>query len=235
MSSARLPILLLVTLFLALAGRAQAADTAFGKWAAIVIAGDWRGSGGGATEAFDNARHDVSAELVRLGFSPARLLQYSVRPERYAKDRPAKSDIKAIFEGLASLTSRGPEGCLVYLTSHGAPQGVVVDAVISACFSGVFVPDLSAPNRMVLTAARPDRTSFGCGESNRYPFFDECFLQSAPSARNFASLAGQIRVCVAEREIKEGIRPPSEPQLFIGPQLRPVLPLYAFPVRAPPP
>ena len=40
MSSARLPILLLVTLFLALAGRAQAADTAFGKWAAIVIAGD---------------------------------------------------------------------------------------------------------------------------------------------------------------------------------------------------
>jgi hypothetical protein len=258
MSSARLPILLLVTLFLALAGRAQAADTAFGKWAAIVIAGDWRGSGGGATEAFDNARHDVSAELVRLGFSPARLLQYSVRPERYAKDRPAKSDIKAIFEGLASLTSRGPEGCLVYLTSHGAPQGVVVDqsilppdilaamldrtcgtrptiAVISACFSGVFVPDLSAPNRMVLTAARPDRTSFGCGESNRYPFFDECFLQSAPLARNFASLAGQIRVCVAEREIKEGIRPPSEPQLFIGPQLRPVLPLYAFPVRAPPP
>ena len=258
MSSARALILLLVTLFLALPGRAQAADTTFGNWAAVVIAGDWRGSGGGATEAFDNARHDVSAELVRLGFSPANILQYSVRPKRYAKDRPAKSDIRAIFDGLTKLTSGGPEGCLFYLTSHGAPQGVVVDqsilppdilaaildrtcgtrptiAVISACFSGVFVPDLSAPNRMVLTAARPDRTSFGCGESNRYPFFDECFLQSTPSAKDFASLAGQVRVCVAEREIKEGIRPPSEPQLFIGPQLRPVLPLYAFPARAPSP
>jgi hypothetical protein len=258
MSFARLPILLLVTLFLALAGRAQAADTAFGKWAAVVVAGDWRGSGGGATEAFDNARHDVSTELVRLGFSPANILQYSVRPERYAKDHPGKSDIRAIFDGLTKLTSGGPEGCLVYFTSHGAPQGVVVDqsilppdilatmlnrtcgtrptiAVISACFSGVFVPDLSAPNRMVLTAARPDRTSFGCGQSNRYPFFDECFLQSTPSARDFASLAAQVRVCVAEREIKEGARPPSEPQLFIGPQLRPVLPLYAFPARPPPP
>lgn len=257
MTTPRLPFLLLVTLFLALAGPARAADTAFGNWAAVVIAGDWRGSGGGATEAFDNARHDVSAELVRLGFSPGNILQFSVRPERYAKDHPAKSDVRAIFDGLTTLTSRGPEGCLVYFTSHGAPQGVVVDqsilppgilasmldrtcgsrptiAVISACFSGVFVPDLGAPNRMVLTAARPDRTSFGCGASNRYPFFDECFLQSTPSARDFPSLAARVRVCVAEREIKEGVRPPSEPQLFIGAQLRPVLPLYAFPARAPP-
>jgi hypothetical protein len=84
---------------------------------------------------------------------------------------------------------------------------------------------------MVLTAARPDRTSFGCGESNRYPFFDECFLQSTGSARDFPSLAGLVRTCVAEREVREGVRPPSEPQVYIGPQLRPVLPLYVFPAR----
>ncbi|MCA6271520.1 MAG: peptidase C13, partial [Phenylobacterium sp.] len=107
-------------------------------------------------------------------------------------------------------------------------------AVISACFSGVFVPDLGAANRMVLTAARPDRTSFGCGESNRYPFFDECFLQSTSSAQDFAALANQVRTCVAAREIREGVRPPSEPQVFIGPQIRPLLPLYAFPARSPP-
>ena len=33
--------------------------------------------------------------------------------------------------------------------------------IISACFSGVFLPALASSNRMVLTAARPDRTSFG--------------------------------------------------------------------------
>ena len=29
--------------------------------------------------------------------------------------------------------------------------------IISACFSGVFVPVMADPNRMILTAARPDR------------------------------------------------------------------------------
>ena len=253
MPARALSILILIGLFQVLAGRAMA-DSPFRSWSAVVIAGDWKGSGGGPTEAFDNARRDISAELVRLGFNSSNILQYSVRPERYKPERPEKSDIRAIFDSMTRLTARAPDGCLVYLTSHGLPQGVIVDeailapgllaaildrtcgarptiAVISACYSGVFVPGLGAANRMVLTAARPDRTSFGCGESNRYPFFDECFLQSTGSARDFPSLAGLVRTCVAEREVREGVRPPSEPQVYIGPQLRPVLPLYVFPAR----
>jgi hypothetical protein len=38
---------------------------------------------------------------------------------------------------------------------------------------------------------------------------------------------------VAEREVKEGMKPPSEPQVWIGPELRPLLPLYAFPTGPP--
>ena len=98
----------------------------------------------------------------------------------------------------------------------------------------MFVPDLGGANRMVMTAARPDRTSFGCGQSNRYPFFDECFLQSTGDAHDFAALANLVRTCVSAREIREGVQPPSEPQVYIGPQLRPLLPLYAFPSRSPP-
>lgn len=251
-----LPVLLFVALLQAVAGRA-AAGSPFSNWGALVVAGDWRGARGGPTEAFDNARRDVASELVRLGFSPDNIVQYSVNPDRYVREKLGKSDIRGIFEGLGRLAARAPEGCLVYFTSHGAPQGVVVDqsilppgvlsaildqtcgarptiAVISACYSGVFVPDLGASNRMVLTAARPDRTSFGCGESNRYPFFDECFLQSAPSAKDFPALARKVQTCVADRETLEKVSPPSEPQLFIGAQLRPVLPLYAFPARSPP-
>jgi len=254
MPTRALSILILICLFQAFAGRAMA-ESPFRSWGAVVIAGDWKGSGGGPTEAFDNARRDVSEELVRLGFNSSNILQYSVRPERYGRERLAKSDLRAIFEGMSQLAARNPEGCLVYLTTHGLPQGAVVDqsilppgilaamlertcgarptiAVISACFSGVFVPDLGGANRMVMTAARPDRTSFGCGESNRYPFFDECFLQSTGSANDFGALANLVRSCVAAREIQEGVRPPSEPQVFIGPQLRPLLPLDAFPERS---
>lgn len=240
----------LACLWLAAASPTAAAGP-FDDWAAVVVAGDWHAHSGGPSEAFDNARYDVSQALQRVGFAPQNLRQFSVRPERYKLAGLGKSDPEQIYSSLVDLTGRATGGCLVYFSSHGAPQGVLVDqsvlapgvlaamldrtcgqrptvVVISACFSGVFVPALAAPNRMVLTAARPDRSSFGCGEANRYPFFDECFLQSIDAARDFPALAGAVRTCVAEREVREGMKPPSEPQLWVGAALRPLLPLYAF-------
>ena len=247
---------LLAGAWLALAGPAQAASP-FRDWAAVVIAGDWHAHSGGPSEAFDNARRDVAHALEQAGFDPANLRQFSVRPKRYKDTHPDKSDPKAIYDSLVDLTGKATGGCLIYFSSHGSPDGVVIDqrilppgmlaaildatcgtrptvVIVSACFSGVFVPPLASTNRMVLTAARPDRSSFGCGEADKYPFFDECFLQSIPSAKNFAALGATVQGCVAAREIKEGMKPPSEPQLFIGPTLRPVLPLYTL-ASAPPP
>jgi hypothetical protein len=241
----------------ACAGGALAATppSPFQDWAAVVIAGDFHGSNGGPTEVFDNARRDVAKELQRIGFAPDNIRQFSVRPTRY-KDKPLKSDLLGIYQNLNELSAKARSGCLVYFTSHGAPEGVLVDqqilspgllgrildatcqarptvVILSACFSGVFVRPLAQPNRMILTAARPDRTSFGCGEDNVYPFFDDCLLKSSPAAKDFAALANAVRTCVAVREVAEGMRPPSEPQLWIGGELRPVLPLYGFPTGPP--
>lgn len=237
-------------LALAWSAPALAAPGPFADWAAIVVAGDWHAHSGGPSEAFDNARRDVSRALEDVGFQPDNLRQFSVRPERY-RESPLKSDPVRIYQTLSTLAGKAPGGCLVYFTSHGAPQGVVLDeglmppsmlatildrtcqdrptvVVLSACFSGVFIPTLAKPNRMILTAARPDRTSFGCGEANKYPYFDDCFLQSIRSATNFPGLASATQACVARREVAEGMRPPSEPQVWIGPALRPMLPLLAF-------
>lgn len=227
----------------------------FRQWAAVVVAGDWRAHSGKETEAFDNARRDVSLTLVKLGFSPDAVRQYSVRPERYPSARPDKTDLRGIYAGLRDLAARSSAGCLFYLTSHGAPEGAVLDenilppqllaaviddacpsrpsiVVISACFSGVFVQPLQRGDRMILTAARPDRTSFGCSEDDKYPYFDDCFLSSAPTAHDFAALGRAVQACVAQRERDTGAKPASEPQLWIGPSLRPLLPLYAFPSPA---
>ena len=224
----------------------------FADWAAVVVAGDWHAHSGGPTEAFDNARRDVSQTLVTLGFSPDAIRQYSVRPKRYPAVRPGKTELHGIYEGLSGLAARHKAGCLVYISSHGAPEGAVLDnailpppllaalidevcparpsiVVISACFSGVFVPPLEKDYRMVLTAARADRTSFGCSEDDKYPYFDDCFLSSAPTAHDFAALGRAVQACVARKERQTGAEPPSEPQLWIGPTLRPLLPLYAFP------
>mgnify|MGYP001390396625 FL=1 len=244
----------LILLTLAWVGPARASSP-FDDWAAVVVAGDFHGARGGPTEAFDNARRDVSKELRRLGFSPDNLRQFSVRPDRY-KDRPLKAEPRAIYETLNDLSGKARSGCLIYFTSHGMPQGVVVDdqiltpgvlgrildatcqnrptvVILSACFSGVFVRPLARSNRMILTAARPDRTSFGCGEDSVYPFFDDCVLKSSPAARDFAALAGSVQTCVARREIAEGMKPPSEPQVWIGGELKPMLPLFAFPTGPP--
>jgi hypothetical protein len=232
------------------AGGARAASP-FADWAAVVVAGDWHASDGGPTEGFDNARRDVTAALARIGFQPQNIRQFSVRPERYKDTRPEKAELRGIYGALADGASRTAGGCLFYMTSHGLPQGAQLDqtilrpgvlanmldqtcgarptvVVMSACFSGVFVPALARSNRMVLTAARPDRTSFGCGQDNKYPYFDECFLSSIPSARDFGVLAGAVRECVRLREASEKMTPPSEPQIWVGAALRPMLPLYPF-------
>ena len=251
--SARLlnTLALICSLTLGLAPPARASG-AFGDWAAVVVAGDWRAHSGAPSEVFDNARHDVGQALVRAGFSPANLREFSTRPDRYAADQPLKSDPDVIAGQLNDLTAKAKGGCLIYFTSHGSPDGIVVGkdiwgpgglgqlvdqacgdrptvVIIAACFSGVFVPDLDGPNRMVLTAARPDRASFGCGEADRYTFFDTCLLQSLPHVQDFAALGPRVQACVARREADLGASPPSEPQCTIGATLRPMLPLYRFP------
>ena len=49
-----------------------------------------------------------------------------------------------------------------------------------------------------------------------------------PHAPDFAALGRTVQGCVATRETKEGMKPPSEPQLFIGGGLKPLLPLYSL-------
>lgn len=240
----------LAAFWLAAASGAQAAS-AFSDWSAVVVAGDWHAHDGAPSEGFDNARRDVSAALARAGFQTDNIRQFSVRPERYKDTKPQKSELRGIYAALSDLSARTAGGCLFYMTSHGLPQGAQLDqgllrpgvladmldrtcgarptvVVISACFSGVFVPTLAKPNRMVVTAARPDRTSFGCGQDIKYPYFDDCFLSAMPRANDFGTLAGAVRECVRRREIAEKLSPPSEPQIWVGAQLRPMLPLYAF-------
>lgn len=232
----------------------------FNDWAAIVVAGDWRAHSGGPTEAFDNARRDVTATLLGMGFRPDNVTQFSTRPERYGAARPLRTNPKAMYEALKAAADRVPGGCLLYYTSHGAPSGAAMDVdgevevvppammaaivdqacpgrptivVISTCFSGVNVPYLENPQRLVLTAARRDRTSFGCSEDDKYPFFDDCFLQSTSATGNLAALPPAILGCVSRKEREENFAPASEPQVWIGSALRPMLPLMTFPRPGP--
>ena len=237
---------------------ARAAAAPFDGWAGVAIAGDFRAHSGAPAEVFDNARRDLAAKLVGMGFSTNNVRTFSVRPNRYA-DGPMRSDVKTIGDAMKQMTVSARAGCFVYMTSHGAPNGIVIgdflvspstvgkmidDACgnrpsvifVSACYSGVFIGPLATENRMIMTAARPDRTSFGCSEDLDYTFFDQCVLQALPTSSTFLDVAAGARACVDAREIAEGMMPPSEPQLYVGDNINRLLKFYPVggtPVAAP--
>jgi hypothetical protein len=229
---------------LALGGYSPPALAAgFSNWAVAIVAGDDHAHSGAKSQVFDNARRDLVKAFEAIGFSPDNVIQFSLDPDRDAQE----TTITHIANGLWDLSNRAPGGCLIYFTSHGAyNSGIVVGdgmlspdswskivnnacgqkpavIVMSACFSGQFIPSLASDNRMVFTAARPDRTSFGCGESDHYTFFDGCFLQALPQSGDFPGLADKVKDCVSRQEQALGVDYASEPQLAIGQTILPML------------
>ncbi|KQY96659.1 C13 family peptidase [Brevundimonas sp. Root1423] len=219
----------------------------FEGWTSAIIAADWRDGRGRPIEAFDNARRDLVKGFLGAGFPRATMVDYSLRP-----DAPTPATPQIVLDGLYDAATRGSAGCLLYFTSHGVPTAMVFgDAprmtpdmmvnivrracgarptvvIVSACYSGIFVNTLSAPNRMVLTAASRERTSFGCGADETYPWFDGCVIEALPSATDFLALAAGARACVARKEQEHAVALPSEPQLFVGSEMQLRLPTLRF-------
>ena len=221
----------------------------YADWAAIIVAGDDHAHDGGPSKVFDNGRHDIGVALQRIGFNPQNIAEFSVDSEKFSAPVPQPSEPQIISDSLWDLSNRTTGGCFVYFTSHGSSDGVLVGqdvlsprnmaamignacgnrpvvAVMSSCFSGVFVPALKGPNRLVLTAARPDRASFGCGQADRYTYFDQCFLQTIGGSHDFPSLGAMVQNCVAAREKQDDVAPPSQPQLSIGANVAAMLPKW---------
>jgi hypothetical protein len=210
--------------------------TDFSHWAVVLVAGDYRAHSGAPSKVFDTGRHDLAAAFAKIGFDKANMVQFSVDYD----DSTQHAGVPEIAAALQADASRARDGCLIYFTSHGTPTGIIVgDAVLtpaqmhdmvnsacgsrpsvivmSSCFSGQFVPALAGENRVVMTAARPDRTSFGCGEMDQHTYFDDCFLRAMPMAGDFPSLGGLVQQCVSLREQQMKATPPSEPQVSVGP------------------
>ena len=131
---------------------------------------------------------------------------------------------------------------VVVLTSHGSPDGLAIVAgrredtltpldlremldasgakyrvvIISACYSGVFVPALADPRTLVITAAAADRPSFGCEDGATWTYFGDAFFnQALRRAPNMEAAFEVARRLVTAREQREGFEP-SNPQMAGG-------------------
>ena len=104
------------------------------------------------------------------------------------------------------------------ITSTLAKEGIKNRVVIvSACYSGIFVPPLANDNTIVMTAADANNTSFGCAPERDWTYFgDALFRQSLHPGADFENAFDHARLLIQGWELMDRA-PPSNPQGSFGP------------------
>jgi hypothetical protein len=122
--------------------------------------------------------------------------------------------------GFRPLAPLAPAALRAALDEAGVQWRVVI---VSACFSGAFVDALRGPRSLVISSARADRNSFGCGHDGDYTYFGRAFLeQELPRAESIPAAFDGARARIDALEKSEG-RVPSEPQMAVGEEIGPLL------------
>ncbi|TWD43680.1 C13 family peptidase [Pseudomonas sp. SJZ131] len=166
-----------------------------------------------------------------------------VNHREHLSDRPmaTRENLRRAAQTLAERS--GPEDLLfIYLTSHGTSEHeLVLDQprmeladlpadelaavlaplknrdkiiVISACYSGGFIPALKDERTLIMTASRADRVSFGCSEEANFTYFgDALFAQALNQTDDLEQAFKLAKATVAERELADNFEA-SEPQIW---------------------
>jgi hypothetical protein len=74
---------------------------------------------------------------------------------------------------------------------------------------------MTRANRVVLTAARPDRTSFGCAAGRVYTAYDKCLLDALDAGGTWRTAYAAVQTCVIDEEQRNDAEP-SGPQAWFG-------------------
>ena len=76
--------------------------------------------------------------------------------------------------------------------------------VISACYSGGFLDVLKDEYSLIMTAARRDRQSFGCGDTSVFTYFGEAyFVQALTREYSFIKAFYAAKRSIEQREAHE--------------------------------
>ena len=188
---------------------------------------------------------DYVANLLSERFSAYGRITLANHRDHLA-DRPlaTRENLRRAVQAIAERS--GPEDLVfIYLTSHGSrghelnldqPRLQLADltadelatllqpladrhkvVVISACYSGGFIPALKDDKTLLMTAARADRVSFGCSEEADFTYFGRALFAEALQQTDDLQRAFELAsAAVAEREQTDGFEP-SEPQIWAPP------------------
>ncbi|MEP7206167.1 MAG: C13 family peptidase [Casimicrobiaceae bacterium] len=180
-------------------------------------------------------RWDTRERSVMLLNNPRTLLQTPIA---------TVSNLRETLNEIGAAIDADEDVVMVYLASHGSPESLSVELpplelvqltpgvlrslldeagitwriiVVSACYSGSFIPALQDDHTLIITAAQADRASFGCGFRSDGTYFGQAFFgEGLAKAESFPAAFELARQEIAARETAEGASPPSNPQMFVG-------------------
>lgn len=206
---------------------------------AIVFAGD------GSQNVFRNEAEYFDKLLSRRFDATGHVLVLENNPGSLTT-RPLAtwSNLEDALDAVASRMDPKQDILLLYFTTHGSQDhtllvdmdplpldqigagdlpGILAEhpfkykvVIVNACYSGGFIPPLKDAGTMVITAARADRSSFGCGEQSELTWFGHAFLVDALNRTDDLQQAFQFaRKQVASWEKRDRFEP-SNPQISIG-------------------
>ncbi len=199
----------------------------------------------GSEDVFRNEAEYVDAVVGKRFGSPGHTVILENNPTTLTT-RPLASwtNLEAALGGLAKVMDPREDVLLLYIATHGSsdhtllidmdpipldqidPDGLAdilskqpfrwKVVVVNACYSGGFVPKLRGAGTLVLTAARSDRTSFGCGADSDITYFGRAWLAHGLSATpDFIEAFGKAKAEIAGWEKRDALEP-SEPQIDVG-------------------
>jgi hypothetical protein len=192
----------------------------------------------GAQSVFESeAKGAASIVARRLGAN-----QVVVRANTKTRGDVTIASIGAALQSAAERMDRESDVLFLILTSHGSQAGVAVQAgrrveilspvdlagmlnragvrhriaVISACYSGVFLRPLANDDTLVITAADADHSSFGCQDKVKWTYFGDAFFNTAlRQTADLRSAFASARTLIGLREMHYGLVS-SNPQIAGG-------------------
>lgn len=206
-------------------------------------------AGDGGQPPFRNEVEFLSRLMAQRFGAPGHTLELINSPNTFQRTPLAtRTNLYQALSGLARKMDVGNDVLLLFLTSHGSPDHELyvemgampldqltpedirdaLDAagirwrivVVSACYSGGFIPGLRDPRTLIITAARSDRASFGCGNDSKITWFGKAFLTLALNqTTDFHDAYLRARRIIAGWETRDH-ETPSQPQYWAGPLIQ---------------
>jgi hypothetical protein len=173
-----------------------------------------------------------------------------VRANTRSRTDATVATLEAALDEAAAGLDTDNDVLAVILTSHGSRGGVAVKpageredmlwpqilaamlnhtgvrhrmVIVSACYSGVFIPPLANADTLVITAADAFHPSFGCQDGAEWTYFGDAFFNIAMRRSANLRVAFELaRSLIRDRELSNGFEP-SNPQMAGGENVLPRL------------